>query len=873
MSNGKNIGPLQLSGALVELKFSLFVPGIPQSRKEIAAVVGDTRLDFLTKEPVSGELLSVKLARGPLSIEEAIRCAIAIGAALHKIHSRGLVHGALSPHSVALDAEGPRILQPTPSPEDCAAYRSPEQVRGHEPDVRSDVFAYGALVYEIAGGNRAFPGDGAELSHRILFQPPAPLPAGSPVLIALECVVAGCLEKDPAQRRQRVQNAVTELKLAARVLPRTGDVPRRTPIVRPAPAPLPPPVRPAVDSRPPFHRAASTVRTASPSVAPYAAQNFQSSYGLSLKRRVWVIGAGILLLAATSLAAVMLLQRRPAPPVLKFAVMQPENTSYPGMSSVSPDGRYLTFSAVGPEGKRMLWLRPLDALHASVIQGSEGASAPFWSPDSQEIAFFGGKFLKKVRIPSGVPENICQAENAPGGGSWNRYGVIVFAPSLSDGFYRVPAAGGRPQPVLKLDESKSERADLWPQFLPDGKHFVFYQQTESTDTSGVYVGSLDQPEYHRLFASQTNAIYSAAAPDTPRSGYLLYIHERNLMAQQFNTAKTEIVEEPVTLANDIGAVNSLALAPISVSTTGVLVYQGVGQPTRQMVWMDRAGKQIAVAGEPGTWGPPRVSPDGSRAVVAKTDSDGKTAHLWLLDINGAAEQISDGPMHEGSPVWSPDGSHIAHFGRQGDAYDIFTRTVQAGARPELILKNADRKFPSDWSRDGKYVVYSIEGAGTRLDMWGVSISDHRAAPVLDTVYAEGFATLSPDGKWIAYQSDQSGRNEVYVQAFDGLNNGTKRRWMVSNKGGGLPRWRFDGAELFYMMTDGRVMSVPIHPAADGGIQAGQPQMLFQTRPVPKTWNLYDVSPDGQRFALNIPLEWTSAAPITVITNWTEKLKQ
>jgi Tol biopolymer transport system component len=843
-------------------------------RKEIAAHVGDNKLDFLTKEPVSGELLSAKLAGGPLSTEEAVRCAIGIGSALHKIHSRGLVHGALSPHSIALEASGPRILRPTPSPEDCAAYRSPEQVRGEAPDVRSDVFAWGALVFEIVCGTRAFPGEGAELSQRILLQPPSAMPGGTPVLLALEGVVTGCLLKDPAHRRQRVQNAVTELKLAARSLPRTGDAPRPRPALRavPAPLPAPPHARPAIDSRPQLQRAAA-VRPASPAVAPYAAQNVRASYGLSLKRRVWVIGSGILVLAASSVAAVMLLQRRPAPPVLKFAVMQPENTSYPGMSSVSPDGRYLTFSAVGPEGKRMLWLRPLDALHATVIQGSEGASAPFWSPDSQEIAFFGGKFLRKVRISGGAPENICQAEAAPGGGAWNREGVILFAPSLSDGFYRVAAAGGKPEPVIKLDESKSERADLWPQFLPDGKHFVFYQQTESTDTSGVYVGSLDQPEYHRLFASQTNAVYSAASPDTPKSGYLLYIHDRNLMAQQFNAAKAEIVEEPVTLANDIGAVNSLALAPISVSSTGVLVYQAVGQPTRQMVWMDRAGKQIAIAGEPGTWGPPRVSPDGNRAIVAKTGSDGKLAHLWLLDISGAAEQISDGPMHEGSPVWSPDGSHVAHFGRQGDAYDIFTRPVQPGAHAELVLKSADRKFPSDWSHDGKYIAYSVEGAGTRLDIWGVALGDHKTAPILDTVYAEGFATLSPDGKWVAYQSDQTGRNEVYVQAFDGLNNGTKRRWMVSSKGGGLPRWRFDSAELFYMMTDGRVMSVPLHPAADGGIEAGQPQMLFQTRPVPKTWNLYDVSPDGQHFALNIPLEWTSAAPITVITNWTEKLKQ
>ena len=541
------------------------------------------------------------------------------------------------------------------------------------------------------------------------------------------------------------------------------------------------------------------------------------------------------------------------------------------MSSVSPDGRYLTFSAVGPEGKRMLWLRPLDALHATLIQGSEGASSPFWSPDSQSIAFFGGRFLMKVRITGGTPEIICQAEAEPGGGSWNRDGIIVFAPSLSDGFYRVAASGGKPQQWFKLDESKSERADLWPQFLPDGKHFVFYQQTDLAETSGVYVGSIERPEYYRLFTSQTNAVYSAS-PDSPKNGYLLYINERNLMAQQFNTSRLEIAQNPIILANEIGAVNSLALAPISVSTTGVLVYQGVGQPTRQLVWMDRAGKQIAAAGEPGTWGPPRISPDGNRAIVAKTGPDGETAHLWLLAINGSAQQITDGPVHEGSPVWSPDGSRIAYFGRQADSYDIFSRAPQAGARPELLLKNDARKFPSDWSHDGKYILYSLDGAGTRLDVWGLSVADRRAAPVLDTVYAEAFATTSPNGKWVAYQSDQSGRNEVYVQAFDGLSNGTKRRWLVS-KGGGLPRWRFDSGELFYMTLDGRIMSVSIHLASEDGIEAGSPEMLFQTRPVPKSWNLYDATPDGQHFLVNIPLEWTGATPITVLTNWTEKLKE
>jgi Tol biopolymer transport system component len=258
--------------------------------------------------------------------------------------------------------------------------------------------------------------------------------------------------------------------------------------------------------------------------------------------------------------------------------------------------------------------------------------------------------------------------------------------------------------------------------------------------------------------------------------------------------------------------------------------------------------------------------------VAKTGPDGKTAHLWLIDGSGAAQQISDGPMHEGSPVWSPDGSRIAYFGKQGEAYDIFTRSPQVGAKADLLLKSDGRKFPSDWSHDGKYITFSTEGTGTRLDVWGLSVGDRRSAPVLDTVYAEGFATISPDGKWLAYQSDQSGRNEVYVQSFDGLSNGTKRRWMVSNKGGGLPRWRSDSSELFYMTTDGRIMCVSIYLGSDGGIEAAPPQLLFQTRPLPKSWNLYDVAPDGQRFSVNIPLEWTSSAPITVVTNWTEKLK-
>ena len=839
----------------------------------------DNKTDYLTQEPVEGPFLSERLAHGPLGGEEATRCAIELGGAIAKAHSRAMVHGAICPQNIALTGGGVRLLAPGKGA-DSAAYNSPEQARGEQPDARSDVFSFGAVVYEMVTGNRAFTGPTGEMKRAILSQTPAPVPDGA-VSVALESVIASCLEKDPARRRQRIQTAVIELKLSggrgsSRAEPlREEESPRRGNLLRPPrPArvfevPVAEPVQQpkSIPVARPIPSAA-----ARPSVAPYAAQGSKLVYTNTLRRRVWIVAAAALALAASGIGAVVILNKRPSAPVLKFAVTQPEHTSYPGMPAVSPDGRYLTFSAVGPEGKRMLWLRPLDALHATVIPSTEGASAPFWSPDSQYIAFFASRNLLRVKITGGSPEKICDADALPGGGAWNRNGTILFTPSLSDGFYRVAASGGKPQPVLKLNEAKNERGDVWPQFLPDGNHFIFYQQTDSVETAGVYVGSLEPLSYHRLFNSQTNAVYSAPGPDA-KNGHLLYINERNLTAIQFNTAKLETVGDPVILANEVGAVRSLSLAPISASANGVLVYQGVGPSAKQMVWLDRSGKQIAVSGEPGDYGPPRVAPDGNRGIVAKADPQAKVFHLWLVDRNGTAEQITRGDAHEGSPVWSPDGTRIAYFAQQGTACDLYIRAAVPNSKPELVLKNESKKYPTDWSRDGKYILYGIEGSGTRLDIWGYSLGDRRTAPIVDTVFAEAFGAISPNGKWLAYQSNQGGHGEVYVQAFDGLSSGTKRRWQISKTGGGLPRWRMDGAELFFLTEDGRMMSAAIHQSSDGGIDSGQPQFLFQTRPIPKTWNTYDVSPDGQRFLFNIPLEWTSANPITVVTNWTEKLKE
>ena len=825
---------------------------------------------FAGDELVGGDLLAERLAQGPLAPEEALRYAIEIGAALNRAHSLGMVHGRLSPYSVRIMSTGARVLQPLREyDERTAPYRSPEQVRGEAPDWRSDVFAYGALLYEMASGRRAFAGEGAELNDAILEQPAAGLMAKSPIHAAMEGVIAGCLEKDPARRRQRIQNAVIELKLVGRPLQRMAEVrsqPPRRPVemgtaAAPARERIAQPVAPAAAGAPEVSRRPAYVLPEVP--VPTDA----------LRRRFWAIGAALIALTVLSIAAVLYFHQRPAVPVLRFAVSPPEHTSYPGTPSVSPDGRFLTFSALGPEGKRMLWLRPLDALHASVIPGTEGGFAPFWSPDSNYIGFFANKFLKKVKTSGGAPETICATEAMPGGGAWNHNGAILFAPSLADGLYRVSENGGTPQLVLKLDSSKYERSYLWPQFLPDDRHFVFFVQTDLANSTGVYAGTLDPPEYHRLFTSETNAVYSAgAAGDSSKSGYLLFIRDRHLIEQPFNISSLAMSGDPFTLADDIGAVRSMALAPISVSGNGILVYQSVGKPTRQMVWLDRGGKQVGQVAEPGDYGPPRISPDGSRAAVAKFGADGVNASLWILDAAGNATQFTSTLKNEGSPAWSPDGSRIAFFSNPEGVYDIYVKPSHGEGKAELFFKSTLPKYPTDWSRDGRYILFGVISPNTKLDVWAITTADRKAAPILDTIYSEAAAALSPDGKWLAFQSDQSDRNEVYVQPFEGATAGTKKRWLVSSGGGTLPRWRGDGAELFYMTSGGRMMAVAVHPAG-GEFQFDPAHMLFQTRPIPGSLNQYDVSPDGQRFLLNLPLEWSSAAPITVVTNWTEKLKE
>jgi eukaryotic-like serine/threonine-protein kinase len=661
----------------------------------------------------------------------------------------------------------------------------------------------------------------------------------------MEKVISGCLEKDPAKRQQRIQNVTSELKLSAEAL--------REPVSEEDPTSL-------------RARGIDLEELGEPS--PAMQVGLKQRNGL----RLWIVIAAALLLCAGSVAAVMLLPGRNSAPVYRFSVDQ-EGAKYPGMPAVSPDGRSLSWSATAPDGKRMLWLQALGNPHTRQTPNTEGTSTPFWSPDSSYIGFFAGGFLKKVRVQDGAvsatPESICQAESFSGGGTWNKQGMIVFAPGLTGALSKVAASGGTPQALTTLNAVKNEHSHLWPQFLPDGNRFIFFVTSDSGPSTGVYAGSLDSPNYNLLFPSKTNAVYSGGGA----AGYLLFIQDGSLVGQPFNASRLATAGDATTLATNIEGVEGLSLAQVSVSRTGTLVYQSAGKSARQLSWLDRTGKNLGMVGEPADWGPPRVSPDGRRIVAGKRDEKSGVAVLWVLNAAGeSAFQLTH--MMRGSsaqPVWSPDGSRIAFANDALGTFDLYAQPASAEGQPELLYRDTHRKVFDDWSRDGRTLLFDEIIPGMARGVWRWNSSERKASTIIDTVHSEGYGALSPDGKWLAYQSDETGINEVIVQAWDNGSKGAKRLFAISKGGGALPRWRHDGRELYYITQPGKLLAVSVHPSgSEFGFDA--PRELFQTPPTPKSWNLFDVSADGERFLMNMPMDWPESAKIVVIASWLKELE-
>jgi eukaryotic-like serine/threonine-protein kinase len=585
-------------------------------------------------------------------------------------------------------------------------------------------------------------------------------------------------------------------------------------------------------------------------------------------RRSLIAWASAALLAAAllTLAAVHFRERAPEAAAVRFQIPAP-----PGSLNfvLSPDGRRLAFVAPGPEGSN-LWVRELDALEPRLLSGTGGVlSPPFWSPDSRFLAFGSEGKLKKVDASGGVPQVICDAANgvlrANGvlGGAWSPRGDIVFG--ALQAIMLVPAAGGTAMPVT----APGQKYDSFPSFLRDGRHFI-YLRVESSENGAVYVGSLDtkpeQQDTRRLVDTQFNPIY---VPSSDRSrGHLLFMRGGALMSQPFNEGRLELEGEAVPLTNQVGSFR--LSANFTASANGILAYRGGANALSRLVWFDREGKVLGTAGEPGTYADVALSPDGTRAATTRTDATGQG--IWLLDFaRGGTERFSFDPFPHAAPVWSPDGARLA-FAQTVGVPELRWKATRGAAREETVLKAG---APSDWSRDGRFLLYTTLNAATKSDLWVLPLegSERKPLPFVATAFNERQGQFSPDIRWIAYVSDVSGRSEVYVQPFPPSSGGAGNS-SVSKNGGYQPRWRRDGKELFYMSLDGKLMAVDVttNPTFHANIAKPlfQTSMFYGDESAPYVFR-WDTAADGNRFLIDTVAQ--AAEPVTVVLNWRAGVKK
>jgi Tol biopolymer transport system component len=503
-------------------------------------------------------------------------------------------------------------------------------------------------------------------------------------------------------------------------------------------------------------------------------------------------------------------------------------------------------------------VRPLNSLTAQPLGGTDGATRPFWSPDGRFLGFIAEGKLKKVDVSGGPPQKICDAPTGSDG-SWSSEGVILFDGTGSDPIYRVAASGGTPTPAVKADSARKETQVGWPEFLPDGKHFLYMATGQKPEETEYRIGSLDSKETKTLAPAQTMITY---APP----GYLLFVRDRTLVAQSFNPKAIQTTGEPVPLAEKVGT-NSVGLALFSVSREGTLVYR-TGEAGTRMVWMDRAGKELETVGDPAESRNPALSPKGDRLAYDLSDSRGGRADIWIRDlVRGVSSRFTFGAADEIAPVWSPDGTRIAFSDNRSGSFDLYEKAADGQGEEKLLVRSDDPKYASDWSPDGRYIAYVNQSKDTGFDIFILpTFGDRKPIPFLKTSFNEFWPVFSPDGRYIAYQSNESGRQEVYVQNFPGPGG----KWQVSTAGGVEPKWRSDGKEIVYRAPDQNLMAVEVK--AGDSFQAGVPKTLFPARTAPGiARNRYVAMPDDQRFLIVAPIKRESMTPTTVVLNWTAEL--
>jgi eukaryotic-like serine/threonine-protein kinase len=578
-------------------------------------------------------------------------------------------------------------------------------------------------------------------------------------------------------------------------------------------------------------------------------------------------------LVAVSALALLRPRPRPARP-LRAYILPPEKTSFAfdgsiGGPALSPDGTRLVFCARDASGRASLHLRPLDSLAAQPLAGTEGASFPFWSADGRHVGFFVAGKLKKIDASGGPPETVCAASNGRGG-TWNRDGVIVFAPDLYGGLQRVSSAGGAPAALTTLDASRKQNSHRWPVFLPDGRHFVYWAggplNASQVKTDGIYLGSLDGKTSSFVVQADSDALY------TP-PGYLLYLRDQSLMAQPFDAGRLALAGEAFPVAEQVANPQNFRRGCFTVAEDGTLAYQTGDIGLVQAVWVDANGRQVGTVGEPRGLEGIRLSPDGTRLAEHTAEANSKNADVWIVDLaRGVRTKFTFGSSLHLNPVWSPEGSRIVFTSNDQGHLDLYVKGASGAGDAEPLVVSDATKYPTDWSRDGRFLAVNVIDPARRTgtDIWILSMSGERKfSPFLATEFNEGNATFSPDGRWLAYQSNASGRAEVYVTPFPGPGG----KWQVSQEGGAQAMWRRDGAALYFRSLDGRIMEASIAESGEA-VAVGTPRELFQAQLAgfsTGTW-AYAVPPKGDR-VLVLRSQQNGPAPLTLVTNWTAALRK
>jgi serine/threonine protein kinase len=807
-------------------------------------------VDYLVMEYLEGETLAERLKKSPLGLEQVLKYSIELASALDKAHRHGVVHRDLKPGNVMLTKSGAKLLdfglaksgkpfvtsgtgESTTATADQAItaegtiagtlqYMSPEQLQGKEADVRSDIFALGAVIYEMATGRRAFEGKSqASVIAAILEQYPPPISTLQPMApAAFDRVIKKCLAKDSDERWQTARDLRDELEWIRDSGLQTGTS--------------------------------------------------EATTGVRKRRQSLALSVVSICLLVSLIAIGFLVARLVRPPVeenaVRFSVPLPEKTVLATdveqhNLSISPDGRYLAFIAASG-GHTMLWVRPFDALSAKPLAGTENAISPFWSPDSRVIGFFADAKLKRIEARGGAVQTLCDVPAGDNSATWGRSGVILFDVNKADfrGLYRVAASGGIPAPALKTPLFPP----FWAHFLPDGRHFFHSGEGKQTKEKGVYVASLDSSD-SKLVLPEVRSRVEYAPP-----GYLLYVRESNLLAQPFDAVALRTTGEPLVVVEQLPSFGT-GWAEFSVSENGVLAHETKHSSTR-LVWFDRTGRELGTVGEADEHYGLRLSPDGKRVGVGIADARSGAGDIWIYDLpRNTRTRFTFHPDQDDNFIWSPDGRQAAFFSWRGqDKPSLYLNKLGDVGDGESSLAPGFQ-IPTDWSWDGRFIIYRENDPKVGGDLWIWPLfGDRRPYPFQRTPFNETNARFSPDNRWVAFDSDESGSREIYVRRFEGSPEKTR----VSTAGGTQPSWRRNGKGLFYLAADSKIMAVSVKTGDT--FEAGIPRPLFRIDSVVGIDSVgtseYDVTADGERFLVNMAVAGARGLPMTVVVNWTAELR-